>query len=278
MSLWKDTFVHFRNMCVYIMKRDRTSLIAIYTKVNIRRWHNQMCYWLTTLGLFSIISNLVVSSNENPDPIGKKTFKTLVLEINVVTSENDKCAIHTHFYKFLFLRCHACHKSIIGQAYRCGSLFSSYQLHESCLAHVFTNIIFIILDHILWIPQNYVTDAKSMLVKHLYHCMECRIFLHIECVPVPHSIKSKCHIHHLTLKDHFVEDDSREYYCNLCKEEMTPENHVFCCEECDGQFVVHIECVLLTAKWPLEYGVALDTFRYPNMGKVMTKAKKERSM
>ncbi|XVE89980.1 hypothetical protein DITRI_Ditri20bG0040300 [Diplodiscus trichospermus] len=83
-----------------------------------------------------------------------------------------------------------------------------------------------------------------------FHCIlcECEINLHLECVPIPHSIKSKCHIHPLSLKDCFVEDDSGEYYCDVCEEERYPEDHIYYCKECHGLFIAHIECVLNQVK------------------------------
>ncbi|XVF09600.1 hypothetical protein REPUB_Repub07fG0107800 [Reevesia pubescens] len=77
-----------------------------------------------------------------------------------------------------------------------------------------------------------------------YRCLMCDINFHLKCVPIPHFIKSNCHIHPFILKDYFVEDDSGEYYCDVCEEERHPNDHVYYCEECRGLFVAHIECVL----------------------------------
>ncbi|XP_017976565.1 PREDICTED: uncharacterized protein LOC108662039 [Theobroma cacao] len=77
-----------------------------------------------------------------------------------------------------------------------------------------------------------------------YRCVLCCINFHLECVPIPHFIKSKCHIHPFTLRHCFLEDDSEKYFCDVCEEERHPKNHVYVCEECQGLFVAHIECVL----------------------------------
>ncbi|EOY25647.1 Cysteine/Histidine-rich C1 domain family protein [Theobroma cacao] len=88
--------------------------------------------------------------------------------------------------------------------------------------------------------------CKSYIGKEpFYYCVECNMNLHLKCVPIPCPVKSKCHMHHLTLKNHFVEDDSGEYYCDICEEERNSKNHCYYCEECAGLFVAHIECVLL---------------------------------
>ncbi|XP_017978179.1 PREDICTED: uncharacterized protein LOC18595136 isoform X3 [Theobroma cacao] len=175
------------------------------------------------------------------------------------------------------LKCYACLLPIVGSAYRCRECFYTYA-HESCLAlvremqHPFHPLHFLHPQIFLrmWSPfcfacgnsidmgyscQKLRTEMhpracnkceSSLDSQPFYHCLECGIRLHIKCVPIPHLIKSKCHIHHLILKDHFVEDDSREYYCDICEEERNSNNHVYYCEECYGQFVAHIECVLPT--------------------------------
>ncbi|KAE8714643.1 hypothetical protein F3Y22_tig00110195pilonHSYRG00308 [Hibiscus syriacus] len=71
-------------------------------------------------------------------------------------------------------------------------------------------------------------------------CMECDTKLHIERV-LPRSLKSKYHIHPLTRKDGFKEDDSGEYYCDICEEERDVTDHVYHCTECRGLFVAHEE-------------------------------------
>ncbi|XP_021297008.1 uncharacterized protein LOC110426178 [Herrania umbratica] len=77
-----------------------------------------------------------------------------------------------------------------------------------------------------------------------YRCLECAINFHLDCVPIPHIVKSRRHIHLLIIKDSFVEDDSEESYCDICEEERCRDDYVYCCEECNGLFAAHIECVL----------------------------------
>ncbi|OMO96102.1 Zinc finger, PHD-type [Corchorus olitorius] len=86
--------------------------------------------------------------------------------------------------------------------------------------------------------------GENCSVQAFYRCLECDVNFHLECVPIPQIVKSKVHVHPLTLKDSFIEDDSGEYYCDACEEERCPNDHVYCCEECQYLFVAHIECVL----------------------------------
>ncbi|KAK8682173.1 hypothetical protein V6N13_054567 [Hibiscus sabdariffa] len=77
-------------------------------------------------------------------------------------------------------------------------------------------------------------------------CMECDIKLHIGCVLSP-SLKSKYHIHPLTLEIGFKENDLGEYYCDICEEErdpMTLTDHVYNCTKCRVSFVAHLSCAL----------------------------------
>ncbi|XVF06392.1 hypothetical protein REPUB_Repub06bG0044700 [Reevesia pubescens] len=88
-------------------------------------------------------------------------------------------------------------------------------------------------------------ECKKLILHHpTYFCLECGIVLHFKCAQIPYSVKSKYHIHPFTLKDHFMEDDSGEYYCDICEEERYPEDHVYYCTKCQGSIVAHIDCVL----------------------------------
>ncbi|KAL4271362.1 hypothetical protein GQ457_13G026140 [Hibiscus cannabinus] len=74
-------------------------------------------------------------------------------------------------------------------------------------------------------------------------CMRCYAKLHIECV-FPRSLKSIYHMHPLIFNDGFKEDDSGEYYCDICEEERDPRDHAYRCTECRGRFVAHNSCAL----------------------------------
>ncbi|XP_007030357.2 PREDICTED: uncharacterized protein LOC18600045 isoform X1 [Theobroma cacao] len=94
-----------------------------------------------------------------------------------------------------------------------------------------------------------------------YRCLECYINFHIECVPIPQIVKSKSHIHPFTLKDSFIEDDLGEYYCDVCEKERHLSDGIYYCEECQGLFVAHIECVLLEEEEVLSYLVPRESER-----------------
>ncbi|KAH1083792.1 hypothetical protein J1N35_023553, partial [Gossypium stocksii] len=84
-----------------------------------------------------------------------------------------------------------------------------------------------------------------------YGCLKCDINFHLKCVRIPDNVKSKYHFHPLLLKDFSIEDDSGKYYCDFCEEERNPNDDIYYCEECNGQTIAHIECVLAEIIHPL---------------------------
>ncbi|KAG8499321.1 hypothetical protein CXB51_005884 [Gossypium anomalum] len=76
----------------------------------------------------------------------------------------------------------------------------------------------------------------------LFSCRKCDFNVHPKCIPQPSSFQHKRHLHPLTLVSPFAEDDSEDYYCDMCETERNPEIHVYYCVECN--YIAHINCVL----------------------------------
>ncbi|XVF42266.1 hypothetical protein PTKIN_Ptkin01aG0347000 [Pterospermum kingtungense] len=76
----------------------------------------------------------------------------------------------------------------------------------------------------------------------LYRCVQCDFNLHLQCFPISPSAKHKYHMHQLIFMDSIKEDDSGEYYCDVCESERNPKHPVYWCEKC--KFIVHIECIV----------------------------------
>ena len=76
----------------------------------------------------------------------------------------------------------------------------------------------------------------------LFCCVECEFYIHLECMPLPYIVKHKRHLHPLTLTNSVVEDDSGEYYCDICETERNPEHDVYYCKKCT--YIAHIDCVI----------------------------------
>ncbi|XP_017984636.1 PREDICTED: uncharacterized protein LOC108663792 [Theobroma cacao] len=171
-----------------------------------------------------------------------------------------------NFFRFdKRLRCYACRWFIKG-SYKYSCEQCGLNLHPTCAnslrrplkceSHVH-NLYYFGTNYQpkAWFP---VCSVCGELCKAFYRCLECAINFHLDCVPIPRIVHSKYHVHHLTMKDSFLEDDSGEYYCDICEEERYPNDHVYCCEECNGLFAAHIECVVV--KLVEDYTVVIDEF------------------
>ena len=104
-------------------------------------------------------------------------------------------------------------------------------------------------EHLLTYFEKMYDDPECEVCKTSYpdvsylRCVECDFNIHFLCVPLPCTIKHKCHIDPLHLRDYFVEDDSGEYYCDACEESRDPGECVYHCAGC-GNYVAHLKCVL----------------------------------
>ncbi|XP_062076763.1 uncharacterized protein LOC133781710 [Humulus lupulus] len=75
-----------------------------------------------------------------------------------------------------------------------------------------------------------------------FQCLDCDFKLHLLCGPLPSIIKHDSHMHSLDLVDLFIEDNSGEYYCDVCEEERNPRIRVYCCRKC--KYIAHVHCVI----------------------------------
>ncbi|OMO84482.1 C1-like protein [Corchorus capsularis] len=187
----------------------------------------------------------------------------------MVMRSKDSQKYPNYFFRMSPPRCYACHgffSSIVG--YECEEC-PLYFLHSTCanslrrplmkLESHEHNLYYLGTDCQLLsanynFPFNCSKCRKNCRGQPFYRCMECNdINFHLECVPLLHIVKSRHHIHPLTLKDSFIEDDSGEYYCDICEEERFAKDHVYYCEECKGLFLAHIECALAKVEYVVSY-------------------------
>ncbi|XVE89958.1 hypothetical protein DITRI_Ditri20bG0038100 [Diplodiscus trichospermus] len=127
-----------------------------------------------------------------------------------------------------------------------------YESHGHNLYYFGTNwqLVFVKKTQLLFHCHECLDICKG---QPFYRCLDCHTNFHLECVHIPRIVKSKCHIHPLILKDSFVEDDSEEYYCDVCEKERNGNDHVYYCEECKGLFLAHIECALAKVEEVVSY-------------------------
>ncbi|XP_041017140.1 uncharacterized protein LOC121259573 [Juglans microcarpa x Juglans regia] len=77
--------------------------------------------------------------------------------------------------------------------------------------------------------------------KALFCCADCEFALDFKCLTLPHKAWYGQHEHPFTLC-YAPEDDSGEYYCDICEEERDPRHWFYYCADCI--YPIHPECIL----------------------------------
>ena len=149
--------------------------------------------------------------------------------------------------------CDACScKSCFGFSYRCEKC--RFKLDVNCPS-LKPSIKYEGHKHLLTFFEKVYDDPLCKVCNTSYsdvsylRCVACDFNVHLFCVPLPSTIKHKCHIDRLQLDayfvddDYFVEDDPGEYYCDACENSRDPRECVYRCKEC-ANYVAHINCVI----------------------------------
>ncbi|KAA3472932.1 Cysteine/Histidine-rich C1 domain family protein [Gossypium australe] len=153
------------------------------------------------------------------------------------------------------VRCYACTKKVNGFSFYCNTC--DVDFHVSCAKYRTRAT-----KHSCH-PHNLLQLGKSIIKgischacgrkncnDSLFSCRKCAFNVHPKCIPLPSRFEHKRHLHPLTLVSPFAEDDSEDYYCDMCEIERNPEIHVYHCAECN--YIAHIDCVLSEVLEPLE--------------------------
>ena len=81
----------------------------------------------------------------------------------------------------------------------------------------------------------------SFVVDDFFRCTKCEFTLNFGCATLSHTIKYKQHKHPFIF-NYIAEDDSSEYYYDICEEKRDHPNHWFYnCEECS--YPAHLKCI-----------------------------------
>ncbi|KAL4636983.1 hypothetical protein ACB092_03G048300 [Castanea dentata] len=81
-------------------------------------------------------------------------------------------------------------------------------------------------------------DSK---ISPIFCCTTCDFALDFKCATLPQIARYKQHEHPFTLC-YTAEDDSGEYYCDICEEERDPKHWFYYCANCD--YPAHTKCIL----------------------------------
>ncbi|THG04653.1 hypothetical protein TEA_004782 [Camellia sinensis var. sinensis] len=72
-------------------------------------------------------------------------------------------------------------------------------------------------------------------------CGNCNFNIHLRCAFLPRTVRHKCDEHPLTLAYSAVKDNSDEYYCEICKEQLNTQFWFYHCDDCNQS--LQIQCI-----------------------------------
>ena len=160
-----------------------------------------------------------------------------------------KHPLHPHpltlfpFFPFLEISCYACKRVCNGFVYICLACWFILDVSCSLISDILTHHGH---EHPLLLSsieseQNWsCCDSK---IYPIFRCTTCEFALDFKCVTLPQTTKYKQHEHkHPFALYYTIEDDSGEYYCDICEEERDPKYWFYYYANCD--YPVHPKCIL----------------------------------
>ena len=149
-------------------------------------------------------------------------------------------------------RCDACEQLCNGFTYRCEKCDFGLDVQCSLILDILSHKGH---EHLLCLSTtSYSQNCSSCDFKSspLYYqnyqvlrCITCEFALDFKCATLPLTTRYKQHEHPFTLS-YVVEDDSGDYYCDICEEERDPKHWFYYCANCS--YPAHPECIL--GKYP----------------------------
>ncbi|KAI4383497.1 hypothetical protein MLD38_009330 [Melastoma candidum] len=153
--------------------------------------------------------------------------------------------------------CSACRKEFVGYELSC--VEDGFHLDSKC-AFLVPTLKHPLHEHHLTLfeeTRNFHCNVCGEVCKsEYYRCPMCNFNLHTDCLPLPSKVKHKDHVDQLTLYDRYLEDDSGEYYCDLCVQRRHADHGAYCCLPC--KLYAHIHCALSWEKLKITDHLAID--------------------
>nr|XP_023911117.1 uncharacterized protein LOC112022720 [Quercus suber] len=142
--------------------------------------------------------------------------------------------------------CQACHRSCNGFTYQCEKCWFNLDVQCSMISEI---LIHPGHEHQLLlssIPFEQNCNCCASSINPIFRCTTCDFSLDFRCATMPHSTRYKQHEHPFALS-YRVEDDSGEYYCDICEQERRDSKYWFYyCEDCS--YPAHPDCII--GKYP----------------------------
>ena len=145
--------------------------------------------------------------------------------------------------------CHACKRTCNGFTYWCETCdWSFLERWNWSFLDVHCSLISDILTHPGHDHQLILSSVKSehncsccgFKISPIFCCTTCDFALDFKCATLPHTTRYKKHEHPFTLR-YIAEDDSGEYYCDICEEERDSKHWFYYCEDCS--YPAHPKCI-----------------------------------
>ena len=144
-------------------------------------------------------------------------------------------------YRSKFFWCDACHQSCNGFTYNYE--ICKFDLDIQC-SLISNTLIHYGHEHCLNLSSTTYEQKCSICDLERYKvfcCTTCEFTLDFKCATLPHITRYKQHEHSFTLCC-IVEDNSSEYYCNICEEERDSKHWFYYYANCN--YPTYFECIL----------------------------------
>uniref|UniRef100_A0A2N9FQ97 DC1 domain-containing protein n=1 Tax=Fagus sylvatica TaxID=28930 RepID=A0A2N9FQ97_FAGSY len=139
--------------------------------------------------------------------------------------------------------CDGCVRAILPPFYRC--VECSFFLHKSCAELPIKKRHPLHRHPLTLLPKSPDRIVVVLKISPIFRCTTCDFALDFKCATLPHTTSYKQHEHPFTLR-YTAEDDSGEYYCDICEEERDSKHWFYYCEDCS--YPAHPKCIL--GKYP----------------------------
>ena len=139
----------------------------------------------------------------------------------------------------LLARCDICELFTNGFTYECKLCQFSLDVSCSMIPEKLTHVGH---EHSLILSSTNLDEMCSACnyETKIFRCTKCEFTLDFGCAKLPLTVKHKQHEHFFTLQ-YTAENDSGEYYCDICEEERDSKFWFYYCDECS--FPVHPKCL-----------------------------------
>ena len=137
--------------------------------------------------------------------------------------------------------CNACEQRCNGLIYICERCAFVLEVKCSLISNTLTHACH---EHPLYLSITNNSQKCSICgfeKYQVFRCTTCEFVLDFKCATLPQAAWYYQHEHLFTLC-YTPEDDSGEYYCDICEEERDPKQWFYYCEDCS--YPAHFKCII----------------------------------